>query len=760
MSAGGALVTQQLAEFLAAVAACPDGPSAIRVTVERAARALEAEVAAITNGHGVAAAVGFAAGRTPAAELAELAVGTGSILAVPGPGECPTVVAAFGGAEPGHLIVARSGSDGFTLDEVSLVRGMARVLELTVETMRTLESERRQAAENVRLLATLQERQLLMEQLSAIERAIARRVPLQQVLDMITNSARELLGDEAVGVCLGEPDDRTELVLRSYCGPRDEVAPRIWRVPVAQAGAAGQAILDEALVIVDGGGTSPGGFGEQCGLDVRAAMAAPVYECGTVVGSLFVGSVRPDRAYGKAEQEILLAFAEHASLAVTDAKTLAEMHEAFHDSLTGLASRALFIDRLNHAFAVADREGTEVAVLFVDLDRFKVVNDSLGHAAGDALLIAVADRLRGGLRGAETAARFGGDEFALLLHDVTRPEQAQMIAERIVESLARPFAINGNEILIGSSVGIALSTPDQRDAEALVHNADLAMYEAKRMGKGRHRLFEPGMQTYQRSTLNLAADLHRALARNEMVLRYQPIVELRTGRVTGLEALVRWMHPDRGMVAPLDFIPLAEESGAILEIGTWVLEEACRQVGIWNTQRQRQPPLSISVNLSARQLEQPEFPSIVAEALGCADLDAASLVLEITESLLVHDTATTAEQLRRLKQLGVRLAIDDFGTGYSALAYLHRFPVDILKIDKSFVDKLGSSTKAAALTRAVVQLGQTLELSTIAEGIELAEQFSELNRAGCELGQGYYFARPLEQAEVQAMLLCWRPTTS
>ncbi|OLB79698.1 MAG: hypothetical protein AUI14_09295 [Actinobacteria bacterium 13_2_20CM_2_71_6] len=486
---------------------------------------------------------------------------------------------------------------------------------------------------------------------------------------------------------------------------------------------------------------------------MRTAMAAPVHENGAVVGSLIVGSYRPDRVYTKADQEVLTAFAEHVSLAVTDARTLEEMHQAFHDSLTGLASRALFMDRLQHGLAVAARDGTRAAVLFVDLDRFKAVNDSLGHAAGDLLLIGVADRLRGCLRGSDTAARFGGDEFALLLHNAYWPEQVAVVADRILTALKEPFHIGGRECFVGASIGIAFSDPGQRDAETLMQDADLAMYEAKRKGKGRCEIFEPSMRTSIRESVDLESDLRHALERDELVLRYQPIVELRSGRVTGLEALVRWQHPERGMVPPLDFIPLAEETGLILPIGRWVLREACAQVARWNAERPGQPPLTMSVNLSVCQLRQPALPAIVAEILAETGVDPTSLVLEITESVLVNEKDGTVQQLEELKALGVRLAVDDFGTGYSSLAYLQRLPVDILKIDKSFVDELGHGAKATALTRAIVHLGRTLDLSTVAEGIELAEQYGELRDGGCDLGQGYYIAKPLAADEIEAMLV-------
>ena len=752
-TSGSALVTQQLAEFLAVVSACPDAPSATRAAVQRAARALEAEVAAVVGEYGLVAAVGFPADRAPVGALAEVAAGKRAELQVPGAGTCSAVAAPIGGDEPQSLVVARSGDDGFTVDEVSLVRGMARVLELTVEKLRTLDAERRQAVENAHLIASLQERQRLMEQLSAIQRTIARRAPLDQILDAIITGAQELLSAEAVGLRLRDSDHPGMLLLVSSCGLPDEVAKRMWRMPVEEAGVAGQAVLQDNLVVADGYPGYQHVNPELVAAGMHAAMAAPVHDNGVVVGSLVVGSFSPDRSFSKHDQAVLLAFAEHVSLAVTDANTLEAMHQAFHDSLTGLASRALFIDRVEHGLAVAAREHGQVAVLFADLDRFKIVNDSLGHASGDQLLAGVAERLRDCIRASDSAARLGGDEFAVLLHDVRLPDQASVVAARVVAALSEPFEISGREIFIGCSVGIAFSELGQRDAESLIQRADLAMYQAKRNGKGRYETFEPAMAASLRKSLDMEPDLRRAVAQGEFVLHYQPIVDLQTARVCGLEALVRWRHPVRGLVPPLDFIPLAEETGLILPIGRWVLEEACRQASRWNAARPGQPALTLNVNLSARQLQQPDLPDMVAGILRDTRLDPSCLVLEITESMLVSDTDATAQQMRDLKTIGIRLAVDDFGTGYSSLAYLERLPVDILKIDKSFVDRLGQGSRGAALTRAIVQLGHTLKMATVGEGIEMAEQYGELFDAGCELGQGFYFARPMAEAEVDALVL-------
>jgi diguanylate cyclase (GGDEF)-like protein len=759
-----ALCTQQLAEFLALVSSVSDPMAAVQMTTERAAKALEAEVAAVLDTDGaVADMVGFQMGTVPVAELGEVAAGQRTVLEVPGAGRCHTAVAQLSGRVPGHLVVARSGEDAFSGDEVGLLRGMARVLELTVDTLHMFEVERSQLAEMERLLASLQDRHQLLEQLSEVQRAITRRAPLQQILDAITDGAQALLGNEVAVLRMLDPDDPRVLLLSSCTGIASDLTRRLWRVSLAEAGATGQAVERNELVVMAPYPDSPDRVPDLDGARIHAGMAAPVHDKSTVVGALAVASYRPDRVYTARDQQILQVFAEQVSLAVTDAKTREAMQQAFHDSLTGLASRALFMDRLDQALASAARGRTRLATLFVDLDGFKLINDSLGHTAGDAVLVGVAGRLRSCLRPEDTAARLGGDEFAVVLQDLGW-DQAVAVAQRIIEALRVPFQIDGKQVSVSASIGVAFNTDRDTDGRMLLRNADLAMYHAKRNGKGRYEIFEPGMRTMPVRSLDLESDLHRALTAGEFALHYQPIVELVDGsldslsgdrlsaRVTGVEALVRWLDPEHGLTSPQKFVPLAEETGLILPIGRWVIHEACRQASAWNAGRNGRPPLVVSVNLSARQLQQPDLPDIVAASLAETGLPPRCLMLEITESLLLRDTGITMDVLSRLEELGVRLAIDDFGTGYSSLTYLRRFPIDTVKIDKSFVDEVTSSPKGSALIRAIVQFGQTLEMTTIAEGIEAPEQLRHLYEAGCPLGQGYLFAKPLEAAELGALL--------
>jgi diguanylate cyclase (GGDEF)-like protein/PAS domain S-box-containing protein len=416
-------------------------------------------------------------------------------------------------------------------------------------------------------------------------------------------------------------------------------------------------------------------------------------------------------------------------------------HQAFHDPLTGLANRALFFDRVTHALERDQRNQEGLAVLFLDLDNFKTVNDSLGHVAGDRLLVAAAVRLATCVRTSDTVARLGGDEFAVLIEDAAGG-LAAVAAERITTALREPFAVEGKEVFVTASLGIATAEPGVTASE-LLRNADMAMYTAKGRGKARSERFETRMHREALDRLELEADLRRALERDEFILLYQPIVSLQTGAVTGMEALVRWNHPRRGMLYPLQFIPLAEETGLIVAVGEWVLCEACRQAKAWDVRWRPRVPLTITVNVSGQQLQHAGVVDVVRRVLGRTGLRPQSLVLEITESVLMHHTETLLERLTQLRAVGVRLAIDDFGTGYSSLSYLQRFPIDILKIAKPFVDDVGSDTGQPALARAIIALGESLSLRTIAEGIEVREQWQGLRALGCELGQGYFFARPL-----------------
>ena len=427
------------------------------------------------------------------------------------------------------------------------------------------------------------------------------------------------------------------------------------------------------------------------------------------------------------------------------------IEQAFHDPLTQLPNRALFVDRLQQAHVRSARRQGNVGVLFVDLDNFKLINDSLGHKAGDRLLVEVGARLQASVRDMDTVARMGGDEFVVLL-ELTTEAEAILAAERIEKQFVRPFKIDAREFVISVSIGIAIGDASHDQPDILLRNADVAMYRAKSSGRARHVVFHASMHTDSLVRLNLENDLRQAVQRGELRVHYQPIVILESGEVTGVEALVRWQHPARGLLPPVEFISIAEETGLIVPIGQWVLEQACRQVVAWRAEFPGQAALMVSVNLSLRQFQQPKLVEQVSRALREAGLAPAWLKLEITESVIMRDVETTIKTLEQLKELGVQLAIDDFGTGYSSLAYLKRLPLDILKIDRGFIHGIGRNAEDTAIVRAIISMAQSLHLSVIGEGIETAEQAALLRGWACERGQGYLFGRPLDTANLSDLL--------
>ncbi len=427
-------------------------------------------------------------------------------------------------------------------------------------------------------------------------------------------------------------------------------------------------------------------------------------------------------------------------------------HLAFHDPLTGVANRALFLDRLGQALERTP-ESEAVAVLLLDLDGFKVVNDSLGHMTGDQLLIEAARRMSACLRAEDLIARFGGDEFAILLEGPTDAGVARRVAERLATALAPPFAVDGQEAVVTASVGIAVSSPGFTETSDLLRAADVALYRGKAAGKGSVAIFDPGQDESALVRLHRETALRRALERDELRVAYQPIVQLTTGAVVGVEALVRWQHPERGLVLPSEFIPLAEETGLILPIGRWVRQEACRQVSVWQERYPKEVRLQFSTNLSVREFRQPDLVAHLTDTLQQSGLPPESLTLEITESTAIAvDPDVTVNTLSALKWLGVRLALDDFGTGYASLTALKRFPIDELKVDLSFVAGLGRSADDTAIVRATVSVAQALEVAVTAEGVETSEQLAHLQDLGCHRGQGHHFSPALAAEEFDALL--------
>jgi diguanylate cyclase (GGDEF)-like protein len=682
-------------------------------------------------------------------QLVEIAAGERQALDVPGLGTCATMAVPLDGDQRGRLVLARLGDDAFGRDDLNLARGMSRVLTITLRLIRVIGDERRQATENARLLVSLQDRQRLLEQLSSLQRCISHRTPIQDVFVAIVAGASELVQTETCALWLVDPDDPSELVMTAAqdVGGVETLRPGT-RVPSA-LGAAGRAMLEGAVVAITDYHDEPGRIPEVEATGVRSVLAAPVHEHGSVIGALVVATRTRTHAFTEVEQEMLTLFAEQASVALAAARTANTMRQAFNDSLTGLPNRALLLDRMELALARAERSGRDVTVLFLDLDGFKLVNDSLGHVAGDRLLIEVARRLKECVRPTETAARVGGDEFAILLADLDDPPRAVDVAARVIAALEPPFTLLGREVFARASIGIACG---RQPPEDLLRYADVAMYRAKREGGDRYRVFEPAMHAAVVDRLELEADLRGALARDELVLHFQPIVELETGRLEAVEALVRWNHPTRGLVPPLDFVPLAEETGLIVSLDRWVMAEACRHAASWVERFGAAAPAWVSVNLSGRHLLDGSFEEDVVSALRAAKLEPGRLTLELTETVLVQDVGLAIERLHNLKELGVRVAIDDFGTGYSSLRYVGRFPADFLKIAKPFVDGVHDDVKDEALVRTIVTLGRSLGMQPIAEGVERETQLEALRELGSAYGQGYLFARPLSAEGLDRLL--------
>jgi diguanylate cyclase (GGDEF)-like protein/PAS domain S-box-containing protein len=497
-------------------------------------------------------------------------------------------------------------------------------------------------------------------------------------------------------------------------------------------------------------------------LDQAEEIVSELREGGTWSGEALLR--RKDGSYVPVLGTVTPLFDERGNLAgmiggstdISERKALeAELErQASHDPLTGLPNRRAFVDRLGQALRTRRRKGKrKVGVLFMDLDRFKTINDSLGHEVGDRILVNVAERIKNRLRPENVLARFGGDEFAVLLEDATDSSEALRVAQRIVESFREPFTLDDQQLIVSTSVGIALGTVHANDdPEGMLREADAAMYRAKEQGPGRYAVFDPAMQARAQERLELEAELSRALRRGEFVLYYQPEVSLHNGSMVGFEALLRWQHPQRGILKPSAFVSLAEETDLITPIGRWVLEEACWQAKRWEEEHLPAPPATMEVNLSARQLAHRGLARTVEEVLRRTALDAHALALDITETVLIGASEHNAQTLEDLKKMGIRLYLDDFGTGYSSLSYLKRLPVDRVKVDRTFVEGLAENATDTAVVRMIIELCHTFGVEVLAEGVETSEQATLLRDMGCDLGQGYYFAPPLRGEELVEQL--------
>jgi diguanylate cyclase (GGDEF)-like protein len=578
-------------------------------------------------------------------------------------------------------------------------------------------------------------------------RAMNAVLELDEVLHRILDNALGLLGASDGSVMLADED---AACLRAVCVHGNDAARDA--VVSFGVGIAGRVAATREPLLIQGE------LEGDRDLHPQSAMSVPLVHRDSLLGVLNVNA-GADRTFDEYQLRALSLFGEHAASAIANARlyeqersnAVALAHRAFHDPLTGLANRTLLVERLNDVLSMPI-PGRSVAVLMLDLDDFKRVNDSLGHAAGDGLLREMSSRLRTALRPADLAARLGGDEFAIVLDDVASADDAQHAAERVLLALSLPMTIGDRTVSVRASIGVAVADGTHPSTDELLRNADLAMYVAKGQGKSRVRVFESTMHEEVLARLELESELAHAVERAELVLHYQPVVELESGAITGFEALVRWNHPTRGLLQPNDFIPLAEETGQVLPIDRWVLLHACAQARQWQRDGLAADDFEVSVNLSTRQLENDHVVDVVRLALDVSGLPPQNLVLEVTESFVLRDEVAGARRLRSLRDLGIRLAIDDFGTGYSSLSYLRQLPVDVLKIDRSFTVGLGRSEEDVALVQAIVRLADSMGLQTIAEGVEDAQQRTSLLALGCRRGQGWHFARAVEAADMEALL--------
>lgn len=641
-----------------------------------------------------------------------------------------------------YRMITKSGEVVWILDEAVLERDPAGVA-LWHGVLYDI-TERKQAEQDLERLASQQAAVVSLGQ-----RALEGGEP-SDLMEMAVRLVSETQGVQHG--CIWElPPEGRALRLRTGLGERIGSG----RVSAAQDSHAGAALDSTLHVIVDDWETESR-FSMPPALrvlGVRSSLAAVIDGKHRPFGVLDVHSTARNR-FTPQDVHFVQAIANVLADAIERRAADEELrHRVLHDSLTGLPNRLLFVDKLTDALRRGEDAGTPIGVLFCDLDHFKLINDSLGHHKGDELLRTVAPRLRAHLRLGDVVARFGGDEFGILVEHLVDEREAIAIADRVAAAFDRPFRLGGIEHFVSASVGIAVAKPGSgADADSLVRDADAAMYRAKDRGRARCELFDADMRAHAVRRLEIERELRLAIDGEQLTLHYQPIVALASGEVVGAEALVRWQHPERGLLQPGEFIPVAEDSGLIEPIGRWVQDRACAQTLQWHDARPDARPIDISVNLSARQVIHRDLPSIVAESLAQSGLEPMHLHLEITESVLVEESAAVTENLQALSDLGVTLVLDDFGTGYSSLAYLHRFPLDTLKIDRSFVDALGVEQERTAIVEAVIGMARALGLDIVAEGVETPEQLSELRRLGCDFAQGYLFSRPVAAGLLARML--------
>ncbi len=599
--------------------------------------------------------------------------------------------------------------------------------------------------------------QKLSDVLSEFARTMVTDFPIQGILDHLVERIVDLMPITGAGVTLISPG-----VLPRYVAASDDYALRFeeLQTELGEGPCLAAYHTGEAVAVPDLRSESrfPNFVPRALGAGLAAVFTFPLRHGDEQLGALDLYRNAPG-ALNLRSMTSAQTLADVAASYLLNAQARADLQDSsdrsreasLHDPLTGLPNRALILERLEHASLRGRRSEKTSAVLFIDLDHFKAINDTYGHRVGDELLVAVGKRLAGLLRPGDTVARLAGDEFVILCEDLDAPSQATAIVARVDAALSRPFILGGTEVAITASVGVAFADHSDSASERLLHNADIAMYQAKRKGGARHQVLDLHEQRLLDHHAVIERDLRWALGRGELHTEYQPIVATVEGRITGVEALLRWVHPTRGLVSPTVVVPLAEQSGLIAEIGQWVLEQACTDRHRWQDEPS-EDDLGISVNVSAYQLTSDNFVSSVAGVLTTTDTDPHLLTLEVTESVFVRDSERALVVLHELKDIGVTLALDDFGTGYSSLSYLKQFPVDIVKVDKDFVADIGRDAASHTIVGAVIRLAHDLGMAVVAEGVETAEQHHEITQLGCDSCQGFYFARPMTATQFACLI--------
>jgi diguanylate cyclase (GGDEF)-like protein len=725
MSAAGNWSTQQLAEFLSGISNCATEGEATQHTVERAAEALEAEVCIYLRDGMIIDSVGFPSGAIDADPIAAAVEGVTDSIDVPGIGDCPVMVVPVTGQSGGHLILARVGNN-FDAAERGLVRAMARAMSLSIGVIHTLEKER--------------ERRELLGRLSRIQRSFSHHAPLQEVMGAIAEGAAKLLGESSAGVSLIDPNNPGQIVAAALVGQESDAPDHVVGHP---AGAIlRRAIETESLVVIEDFQADPEMLKYFVDAGLESVLAAPVLEAGRAAGVVVVGSRMKGRRFSEAEREALTAFADHASLALTDARLTDQVDRALHDPLTGLPNRSYLSDQLASRLDA----GQEPALIALDLDKFRTVNDRAGHRAGDHLVTELGRRLHDEADEDVFVARLEGDAFALLCEE----DEALALAERMLTAIATPVEFAGRELKTTASIGIVHSGDDP---EQMLRDADLAMYRAKSEGGSRIVNFEPGMHTELVKRLELQDDLARAIEDGEIVAHFQPKVDLRSARVIGVEALARWDHPERGLVSPGDFLPLAEAGGHMRALTEQIIEYSTRAAGDW---WHSGLGLQLSVNLAPSSFSEHDWKldRFVAKALARTGLPGKALQFEVTEDALMADPEVAAETLKSLSKLGATISIDDFGTGHSSLGRLKSLPIDEIKIDRSFILDL-TDDEDKTIVRSTIHLAHQMGLQVVAEGVETEEAWRQLRSMGAERAQGFLISKPLPSREVPAWLAAW-----